>query len=133
MALSDRIIVMFKGEIMGDLIRKMQMSIRGINAGTSGGGSNKPMSDNVKKRDILVIPGLGGLVLSGTRPIIAILLAFTVSAIMIIAQGANPFEAYWAMLRGSFGSVAALANTCVRAALPLLEWLGLPSVSKLGY
>lgn len=77
------------------------------------------MSDNVKKRDALIIPGIGGLVLSGARPIFAIILAFAVSAILIIAQGANPFEAYWAMLRGSFGSVAALANTCVRAA-PLL-------------
>ncbi len=90
------------------------------------------MSDKVKKRDILVIPGLGGMVLSGARPIIAILLAFAVSAIMIIAQGANPFEAYWAMLRGSFGSVAALANTCVRAAPLLLGGLGVAFGFKAG-
>jgi simple sugar transport system permease protein len=90
------------------------------------------MSDNVKKREIIVLPGIGGLVLSGARPILAIILAFAVSAVMIVAQGANPFEAYWAMLRGSFGSVAALANTGVRAAPLLLGGLGVALGFKAG-
>jgi simple sugar transport system permease protein len=90
------------------------------------------MSDNVKKRETIVLPGLGGLVLSGARPILAIILAFAVSAVMIVAQGANPFEAYWAMLRGSFGSVAALANTGVRAAPLLLGGLGVALGFKAG-
>jgi len=90
------------------------------------------MSDNVKKRETIVLPGIGGLVLSGARPILAIILAFAVSAVMIVAQGANPFEAYWAMLRGSFGSVAALANTGVRAAPLLLGGLGVALGFKAG-
>ncbi|MCJ7532744.1 MAG: ABC transporter permease [Anaerolineales bacterium] len=90
------------------------------------------MSDNVKKRDSIVLPGIGGLVLSGGRPILAIILAFAVSAVMIVAQGANPFEAYWAMLRGSFGSVAALAITGVRAAPLLLGGLGVALSFKAG-
>jgi len=90
------------------------------------------MSDSINKRDNIVLPGIGGLVLSGGRPIFAIILAFTVSAIMIIIQGANPLEAYGAMLRGSFGSVAALANTCVRAAPLLLGGLGVALGFKAG-
>ncbi|GAI75800.1 unnamed protein product, partial [marine sediment metagenome] len=49
----------------------------------------------------------------------AVILALMVSAGLIWAAGANPIEAYAALLEGSFGSVAALANTGVRAA-PLL-------------
>jgi ABC-type uncharacterized transport system permease subunit len=90
------------------------------------------MSDKLKKQDRIIIPGIGGLVLSGGRPVLAILLAFSVSAVLILIQGANPLEAYGAMLRGSFGSVAALANTCVRAAPLLLGGLGVAIGFKAG-
>ncbi|MGB3903405.1 MAG: ABC transporter permease, partial [Anaerolineae bacterium] len=73
----------------------------------------------MKKRATIELPGLGGLVLSGARPILAVFLALVVSAGLIWAAGGNPIEAYAALLDGSFGSVAALANTGVRAA-PLL-------------
>jgi len=62
---------------------------------------------------------LGEVVSSGGRLGLAIVLALTVSAGLILAAGANPIEAYAALLKGSIGSVAALANTGVRAA-PLL-------------
>lgn len=70
-------------------------------------------------RRSIVLPGLRGLVSSGARLCLAIVLALTVSAALISAVGANPIEAYAALLDGSIGSVAALANTGVRAA-PLL-------------
>jgi len=73
----------------------------------------------MKERRTIELPGLEGLVLSGARPILAVILALVVSAGLIWAAGANPIEAYAALLEGSFGSVAALANTGVRAA-PLL-------------
>lgn len=73
----------------------------------------------MKKREGIVLPGLGGLVLPYARPFLAIALALLVSAGLIWAVGANPIEAYAALLEGSIGSVAALANTGVRAA-PLL-------------
>jgi ABC-type uncharacterized transport system permease subunit len=90
------------------------------------------MSEKLKKNNRIIFPGIGGLVLSGGRPVFAILLAFSVSAVLIIIQGANPLEAYGAMLRGSFGSVAALANTCVRAAPLLLGGLGVAIGFKAG-
>ena len=73
----------------------------------------------MNKRDTIVLPGLGGLVLAGARPIFAIFLALIVGAVVIWVAGANPIEAYAAMLRGSIGTLAALSNTGVRA-IPLL-------------
>jgi general nucleoside transport system permease protein len=37
-------------------------------------------------------------------PLYAILLALTVAGVVIVLVGSNPFEAYWALLRGMFGS-----------------------------
>ena len=90
------------------------------------------MNSKINKLDSTRLLNIGRLVLSGGRPILAIILAFLVSAVMIIIQGANPLEAYSAMLRGSFGSVAALANTCVRAAPLLLGGLGVALGVKAG-
>lgn len=73
----------------------------------------------MKENRATTLTGLGGLVIPYARPILAIFLALLVSAGFILARGANPLEAYKAMLLGSFGSVAALANTGVRAT-PLL-------------
>src|ERR1700761_8318402 len=36
---------------------------------------------------------------------VALLLAFAVAGLLIVASGKNPFTAYWALLRGAFGSV----------------------------
>ncbi|MEI8131045.1 MAG: ABC transporter permease [Leptolinea sp.] len=47
-------------------------------------------------------------------PLAAILAAFLVSAILIIAWGANPLDAYAALFRGAFGSPNAIATTLER-------------------
>ena len=86
----------------------------------------------MKERETIDLPGLGGLVFSSTRPILAIFLALMVSAGLILATGANPIEAYVALLKGSFGSVAALANTGVRAAPLILAGLAVGLGFKAG-
>jgi simple sugar transport system permease protein len=53
-----------------------------------------------------------------------VLLAFAVSAVLIYLVGANPLEAYAAMLQGSIGGVAALTTTGVRMTPLLLAGLG---------
>jgi len=53
------------------------------------------------------------------RPLLAILAAFLVSSLLILTQGVNPLDAFAAMLKGSVGSVGALAASGVRA-IPLL-------------
>jgi simple sugar transport system permease protein len=52
-------------------------------------------------------------------PILAALAAFLVGAIMLLALGANPIQAYAALIKGAFGSVNSLADTVVKAT-PLL-------------
>ncbi len=52
-------------------------------------------------------------------PLGAILLAFLVGSLMIIAKGVNPLEAYAALFRGAFGSLDSIGTT-IRKATPLL-------------
>ena len=47
-------------------------------------------------------------------PIAAILAAFAVSGLLIIAWGANPLQAYAALFKGAFGSPNAIATTLER-------------------
>jgi len=54
-----------------------------------------------------------------TVPLVAILLAFLVSGILMIIWGANPLEAYQALFAGAFGSPNAFATTLERTT-PLL-------------
>src|SRR3989304_630754 len=52
-------------------------------------------------------------------PVLAALAALLIGALMLLALGANPVEAYTAMASGAFGSVNALADRIVKAT-PLL-------------
>lgn len=56
-------------------------------------------------------------------PVVSIVAALAVSAIMIVIAGANPLEAYGAMLQGAVGSVGSLATTGVRMTPILLTGL----------
>lgn len=58
-------------------------------------------------------------ILVASRPLLAILAAFLVGSLLILSQGVSPIEAFSAMIKGSVGSVGALAATAVRAT-PLL-------------
>jgi simple sugar transport system permease protein len=48
-------------------------------------------------------------------PLYAILLSFMVGGILIAMIGVNPFEAYWALLRGMFGSWDRVAGSIARS------------------
>ena len=85
-----------------------------------------------QKRSSIALPDLGGLIIPSLRPLLAIVLALTVSSIFILARGANPLTAYAAMLEGAFGSVVALTNTGVRATPLLLGGLGIALGFKAG-
>ncbi len=58
-------------------------------------------------------------------PIFATLAALAIGALMLIILGANPFEAYGALIEGAFGSGNALADTIVKATPLLLVGLGI--------
>lgn len=48
-------------------------------------------------------------------PLYAILLALIVGGVLIAIIGVNPFEAYWALLRGMFGSPDRIAGSIARS------------------
>jgi simple sugar transport system permease protein len=52
-------------------------------------------------------------------PFLAVIAAFLVGALLLIALGVNPVEAYAALIYGAFGSPNSLADTVVKA-VPLL-------------
>jgi general nucleoside transport system permease protein len=62
---------------------------------------------------------------AGSRPVLSIIMAFFVSGVIIFLQGINPFEAFAAILRGSFGSLVAIGNTAVRTTPLLIGALGM--------
>jgi ABC-type uncharacterized transport system permease subunit len=64
-------------------------------------------------------------ILDALLPLLATLAALAVGAVMLILLGANPVEAYPALLDGAFGSTNALADTIVKATPLLLVGLGI--------
>ena len=48
-------------------------------------------------------------------PVFALLLSFVVGGVLIALIGVNPFEAYWALLRGAFGTPQRLAGSVARS------------------
>jgi simple sugar transport system permease protein len=48
-------------------------------------------------------------------PLYALLLSFIVGGVLIALIGVNPFEAYWALLRGMFGSPERIAGSIARS------------------
>ena len=58
-------------------------------------------------------------------PILAVLIALLVGAVMLALLGTNPWEAYRALFIGAFGSTNALADTIVKATPLLFVGLGI--------
>ena len=66
-----------------------------------------------------------GVLVDALMPFGALLAALLVGAGMLLALGANPLEAYGALLEGAFGSANALADTAVKATPLLFVGLGI--------
>ena len=64
-------------------------------------------------------------IMDALLPVFAVLAALAVGAVMLIILGANPLEAFGALLEGAFGSTNALADTVVKATPLLLIGLGI--------
>lgn len=58
-------------------------------------------------------------------PLAAVLAAFAIGAIMLLALGADPVDGYGALLRGAFGSSDALVQTVLKATPLLLVGAGI--------
>jgi general nucleoside transport system permease protein len=66
-----------------------------------------------------------GQIIDYLIPLFATLAALGVGAVMLLLLGANPVEAYAALLEGAFGSTNAIADTLVKATPLLLVALGI--------
>ena len=64
-------------------------------------------------------------ILDAFTPLLATLAALAVGAVMLVLLGANPFQAYSAMVEGAFASTNSLADTIVRATPLLIVGLGI--------
>jgi simple sugar transport system permease protein len=75
-------------------------------------------------RKIQPIKTVFSRILAGLTPVLATLAALGVFAIILLALGANPIEAYSALVEGAVGSPNAIADTLVKATPLLLIGLG---------
>jgi len=64
-------------------------------------------------------------IIDAILPVFASLAAFAIGALMLLALGANPVQAYSALIQGAFGSWNAIAETTVKAVPLLLVGLGI--------
>lgn len=81
---------------------------------------------------IIRLPFLGDLAVSFGRTVLGIALGLAASGILIACSGVNPFVAYAALLKGSFGSVQSLSNVLVRASPLLFGGIGVALGIKAG-
>jgi general nucleoside transport system permease protein len=90
------------------------------------------MTKTKKRPELITLPGLGQIALSGARPLIGILLGLLAGAGLIALSGVNPLVAYAAMLNGAIGSPQSIANVLVRASPLLLTGVGVAIGIKAG-
>ncbi len=64
--------------------------------------------------------------------VVAVLLAVLIGAIILLVSGANPIEAYAALLRGSFGTTTALGRTLEKATPLIFSGLAVAFAFKAG-
>jgi simple sugar transport system permease protein len=65
------------------------------------------------------------MIVDALLPVVAVLAALVVGALILLILGANPIEAYGALVEGAFGSANALAETAVKGVPLLLVGLGI--------
>lgn len=65
-------------------------------------------------------------------PLVAVLLGLLIGAIILIASGANPIEAYRALLKGAFGSPVAIQRTLEKATPLIFSGLAVAFAFKAG-
>ena len=63
--------------------------------------------------------------LEALLPIVAVLMAFAIGAVLLWTLGENPLAAYWTLVSGAFGSVAGLTATITKMTPLLLVGLGI--------
>jgi simple sugar transport system permease protein len=58
-------------------------------------------------------------------PLVAVVGALVIGAVLVLLLGANPLEGYWELLKGAFGGSTELSNTIAKAVPLLLVGVGI--------
>ena len=77
-------------------------------------------------------PWLASLWRTIAVPLAAVLLALVIGAILLAISGANPFDAYGALFKGSFGSMKAFGRTLEKATPLIFSGLAVAFAFKAG-
>ncbi len=122
LSLSDRIGVLYRGRLVGtfegkDATREQLGFLMATGAISRLGGRPRRMNEPTSTPTGLAPMGLpdGGISSRSSIPLYALLLSFVVGGVLIALIGVNPFEAYWALLRGMFGSPERIAGSIARS------------------
>jgi ABC-type uncharacterized transport system permease subunit len=75
-----------------------------------------------------LISGLRGTLI----PVVAVLLALLIGALILLVSGANPIQAYTALFQGAFGSMTALGRTLEKATPLVFSGLAVAFAFKAG-
>lgn len=77
-------------------------------------------------------PGIRRIWRSVSVPLVAVLLGLVIGAILLIASGANPIEAYGALLKGAVGTPVAIQRTLEKATPLIFSGLAVAFAFKAG-
>ena len=66
-------------------------------------------------------------------PLVAVLLGLLIGAILLLASGSNPIEAYGALLKGAFGTPVAVQRTLEKATPLIFSGLAVGSLARPAY
>ena len=121
LSLSDRIGVLYRGRLVGtfdaaDATREGLGYLMATGATPDVGGARR-MSEpaTTPSRDVMSWIKSWWNLQPVLVPLYALLLSFIVGGVLIALVGVNPFEAYWALLRGAFGSPERIAGSIARS------------------
>ena len=116
-SLSDRIVVIHAGKFVGEVGPEPQ-----TRSSVSSWPGREPRrrvrerrAPGAERRPPAFRRFLGGRRRRLVFPLIAILISFAIGAVIMLATGNNPIEAYGALLRGAFGSPLAVGRTLLNA------------------
>lgn len=85
-----------------------------------------------EKQESNIGPAARRLWRSISVPLVAVLLGLLIGALLLIASGANPIEAYGALLKGAIGTPAALQRTLEKATPLIFSGLAVSFAFKAG-
>jgi simple sugar transport system permease protein len=66
-------------------------------------------------------------------PLLSVVLALVVGGLVLYAAGANPFDAYWQMVYGAFGTTHGFSEVLVKATPLMLAGLGVMVAFRVGF